>query len=77
MAGVYGLDTATQLTSLAKLSTFGIARRGCKCRSNQVSPAKAFSYNVKTEMNAGRPQKQAVAIAYSVKRKSKSRKKVK
>jgi hypothetical protein len=31
---------------------------------------KAFSYNVKAEMNAGKPQKQAVAIAYSVKRKS-------
>ncbi len=29
---------------------------------------KAFSKNVKTEMAAGRPQKQAVAIAYSVKR---------
>jgi len=35
---------------------------------------KAFSYNVAAEMNAGKPQKQAVAIAYSVKRK---RKKVK
>ncbi len=33
------------------------------------SPSKqAFSKNVKAEMNAGRPQKQAVAIAYSVKR---------
>ena len=29
---------------------------------------KAFGKNVKTEMKAGRPQKQAVAIAYSVKR---------
>jgi len=28
----------------------------------------AFSHNVKTEMNAGKPQKQAVAIAYSEKR---------
>ena len=26
---------------------------------------KAFSSNVKTEMKAGKPQKQAVAIAYS------------
>lgn len=32
---------------------------------------KAFSYNVKTEMAAGKPQKQAVAIAYSMKRRSK------
>lgn len=31
---------------------------------------KAFSSNVKTEMAAGKPQKQAVAIAYSVKRRS-------
>jgi len=29
---------------------------------------KAFSKNVEAEMNAGKPQKQAVAIAYSVKR---------
>lgn len=31
----------------------------------------AFSHNVGAEMNAGKPQKQALAIAYSVKRKSK------
>jgi hypothetical protein len=31
---------------------------------------KAFSKNVEIEMNAGKPQKQALAIAYSVKRKS-------
>ena len=31
---------------------------------------KAFSSNVRAEMKAGRPQKQAVAIAYSVKRKA-------
>ena len=36
---------------------------------------KAFSYNVKTEMAAGKPQRQAVAIAYSVKRRSGKRKK--
>lgn len=29
---------------------------------------KAFSKNVKAEMKAGKPKKQAVAIAYSVKR---------
>lgn len=29
----------------------------------------AFSANVKTEMKAGRPQKQAVAIAYATQRK--------
>ena len=31
---------------------------------------KAFSSNVKTEMAAGKPQKQAVAIAYAVQRRS-------
>ena len=36
---------------------------------------KAFSENVKAEMNAGKPQKQAVAIAYSVKRKAQSKRK--
>lgn len=34
---------------------------------------KAFSENIKREMEAGKPQKQAVAIAYSVKRKAKGR----
>ena len=33
------------------------------------SPSKkAFVKNIKTELNAGKPQKQAVAIAYTVKR---------
>jgi len=32
---------------------------------------KAFSTNVKREVKAGRPQKQAVAIAYAVQRKAK------
>ena len=31
---------------------------------------KAMSVNIKREMAAGKPQKQAVAIAYSVKRKA-------
>lgn len=35
--------------------------------TKSTSP-KAFSKNVKIEMKAGKPQKQAVAIAYSVKR---------
>lgn len=35
------------------------------------SSKKAISQNIKTEMAAGRPQKQAIAIAYSVAGKSK------
>jgi hypothetical protein len=31
---------------------------------------KAFASNVKAEVAAGKPQKQAIAIAYSVKRKA-------
>ena len=31
---------------------------------------KAFSANIKAEMKAGKPQKQAVAISYSVARKA-------
>jgi hypothetical protein len=31
---------------------------------------KAFSSNIKAEIAAGKPQKQAVAIAYSVKRRA-------
>lgn len=32
---------------------------------------KTFQHNVRQEIKAGKPRKQAVAIAYSVKRKSK------
>ena len=32
---------------------------------------KAFTANIKKEMNAGKQQKQALAIAYAIKRKSK------
>jgi hypothetical protein len=35
---------------------------------------KAFSKNVKTEMAAGKPQRQAVAIAYSEEKKKKKKK---
>ena len=34
------------------------------------SGKKAMSTNIKREMAAGKPQKQAIAIAYSVKRKA-------
>jgi hypothetical protein len=34
----------------------------------------AFRRNVKAEIKAGKPQKQAVAIAYSVKRKAQGKK---
>lgn len=36
---------------------------------------KGFSENIKREMEAGKPQKQAVAIAYSVAREKKKKKK--
>lgn len=35
----------------------------------------AFQHNVEAEVRAGKPRKQAVAIAYSVQRKAKSNKK--
>jgi len=35
---------------------------------------KAFSENIKREIEAGKPQKQAVAIAYSVKRRAPTKK---
>lgn len=42
----------------------------------EKSPSKkAFSQNVKAEMAAGKPQKQAVAIAYSVKRRAAGKRK--
>ncbi len=36
---------------------------------------KAMSSNIKKEISAGKPQKQAVAIAYSVKRKAQGKNK--
>ena len=41
---------------------------------NKGKSRKAFSQNVRTEMAAGKPQKQALAIAYSVKRGGKKKK---
>lgn len=38
-------------------------------KGRSATTKKGFSQNVKTEMKAGKPQKQAVAIAYSEKRK--------
>ena len=38
------------------------------------SSKSAFRSNIKAEIKAGKPQKQAVAIAYSVKRKAQSKK---
>ncbi len=38
------------------------------------SSKKAFSANVRAEVKAGRPQKQAVAIAYSVQREARKKK---
>lgn len=37
------------------------------------SSKKAFKENIKAEIKAGKPQKQAVAIAYSVKRKARKK----
>jgi len=44
--------------------------KGMKAKSR-----KGFSKNVETEMKAGKPQKQAVAIAYSESKQSKKKKK--
>jgi hypothetical protein len=41
------------------------------------SSKSAFKENIKTEMRAGKPQKQAVAIAYSVKRAAQGKKRAK
>jgi hypothetical protein len=37
--------------------------------------SKAFKENIKTEVKAGKPVKQAVAIAYSTKRQAQAKKK--
>ena len=40
---------------------------------NKSTSKKAFSENVSAEVHAGKPQKQAVAIAYSVKREARKK----
>lgn len=42
-------------------------------KGKKAKTKKGFSTNVKREMESGKPQKQAVAIAYSVARKSKKK----
>lgn len=44
-------------------------------KGKKAKTRKGFSENVKREMEAGKPQNQAVAIAYSEARQSKKRKK--
>ena len=44
-------------------------------KGKKAKTRKGFSDNVKREMEAGKPQKQAVAIAYSEAREGKKRKK--
>jgi hypothetical protein len=44
-------------------------------KGKKAKTKKGFSTNVKREMEAGKPQKQAVAIAYSEAREGKKRKK--
>lgn len=39
----------------------------------QSSSKKAFKENIRAEVKAGKPRKQAVAIAYSVQRKNKKK----
>jgi hypothetical protein len=40
----------------------------------QSSSKKAFDQNLKTEIKAGKPIKQSLAIAYSIQRKAKKKK---
>ncbi len=46
-------------------------------KGKKAKTRKGFGENVKREMEAGKPQKQAVAIAYSVARKAKGKAKKK
>ena len=41
----------------------------------KINSPKAFKQNIKTEIKAGKPKKQAVAISYSVKKEAKKKKK--
>jgi hypothetical protein len=45
-------------------------------KGNAAKSNKGISSNIRSEMNSGRPQKQAIAIAFSIAKKSKPKKKV-
>lgn len=44
-------------------------------KGKKARTKKGFSENIKREMDAGKPQAQSVAIAYSLKRKAEQKKK--
>lgn len=44
-------------------------------KGKKAKTKKGFSKNIATEMKAGKPQKQAIAIAYSLARKKNKKKK--
>lgn len=44
-------------------------------KGKKAKTKEGISENIKREMHAGKPQKQAIAIAYSVAKKSKKKKK--
>lgn len=49
--------------------------KGEKVPLKKSSSKKAFEHNVRAEMKSGKPARQAVAIAYSVKREAKKKNK--
>jgi hypothetical protein len=57
-----------RLYKQATVVTKGELPRGRKVPLKKSTSAKAFKENIKTEVNAGKPVKQAVAISYAVKR---------
>jgi hypothetical protein len=48
-----------------------LSLKGLNMPLKKSTSKKAFSENIRTEMKAGKPQKQAVAIAYSEKKEAK------
>ena len=57
-----------RLYKQATVVTKGELPRGRKVPLKKSTSAKAFKENIKTEVNAGKPVKQAVAISYAIKR---------
>lgn len=65
----YLIDAEAQLLSIMFNKVYG----DFPMPLTKSSSKKAFSRNVRAEVKAGRPQKQAVAIAYATKRAAKKR----